>query len=127
MNKDKEILERLRELRAEYGTSYFDHAVKKLMRERLDVRGRPSRKRYRWSEYKTLYTLQGGNCGICEEPLQLIRGKISMDHKNPNLTGEEFEARWNRQVVHPDCNSAKNADSIPEQAKKTGKPMTELV
>jgi hypothetical protein len=109
------------------GKSEFWHLIKKLRARKLDVADRSKQKAYKWSEYTLLYHHQRGICGICGHDMPLIRRKIEMDHKNVNLTGDEYEARSNRQVVHMKCNREKAAKSIPEQAKFYGRPMTELV
>jgi 5-methylcytosine-specific restriction endonuclease McrA len=120
-------LSEIRRLRSEAGYGVFDACVKKIMRERLQVQGRPERKRYPWGEYKRLYEQQGGLCPLCQEVMPLIRGKVQMDHKNPNLTGEAFEARSNRQVTCSGCNAEKGAMSIAQQAKHYNLTMKDLV
>jgi len=109
------------------GTSKFWYCIKKLKARRLEVRGRTPRKRYSWYEYKYLYEQQDGRCGICQEVIPLIRGKIEMDHKNCNLTGDAYEDRSNRQVTCQPCNREKGALSIAQQSKKYSKTMAELV
>jgi 5-methylcytosine-specific restriction endonuclease McrA len=97
------------------------------LRRKLEVSGRPPRQKFPWSEYKRMYERQGGICPLCQEVMPLIRGKIEMDHINPGLVGEEFNARTNRQVVCRGCNREKSALSIPAQAKRYSKPMTEIL
>lgn len=110
-----------------YGRSRCNRVMREHLHKRLDVADRPERKRFPWGEYKRLYEQQRGRCGICKQTLALIRGLVEMDHINPNLTGEAFNARSNRQVVCVGCNRSKGALSIPAQAKRYGKPMAELL
>lgn len=118
-------LEELKSLRTKYGTGEFDHSIKTLNRERLENYNRPKRISFKWSLYRKLYRKQFGLCGICEAEMALIKGKVSMDHKNPNA--EDFNDESNLQVTHVRCNLEKSSKSIPEQSKETGKPFTELV
>jgi 5-methylcytosine-specific restriction endonuclease McrA len=127
MPDPKELESELRKLRVRYGYGTFDYIIKKLARERLQVNAddRPRRK-YRWSEYMRMYQEQKGKCPLCTEPLLALRGWLAMDHINPNLTNPEFDARSNRQVVHPDCNSRKAARSLLAQSKRSAKTIRQL-
>lgn len=112
---------------AKYGRSSCERVMKNWNRKRLDVVGRTERKRYPWSEYKRIYEQQRGVCPICNLPMAFIRGQIDMDHRNPNLTGEEFEARSNRAVTHSSCNRSKGALSVAQQTKRYGRTMTDIL
>jgi 5-methylcytosine-specific restriction endonuclease McrA len=57
--------------------------------------------------------------------MKLIRGEIEADHINPNA--EDFNNESNLQVLHSTCNQSKNAMSIAEQSKATGKGYVELL
>jgi 5-methylcytosine-specific restriction endonuclease McrA len=111
---------------AEAGTSKFWRCVDSLRRRRLEVKDRPARKHYPWGEYRRLYEQQGGLCPLCQEVMPLIRGKVEMDHVNCNATGEEFNARSNRQVVCKACNREKSAKTMYEMSKLSGKTMAEM-
>jgi 5-methylcytosine-specific restriction endonuclease McrA len=112
---------------AKYGRSSCERVMKNWNRKRLDVVGRPARVKFPWSEYKRMYERQGGLCPLCQEIMPLIRGKIEMDHINPNLTGEEFNAKANRQVVCSGCNREKGALSVADQTKRYGRTMTQIL
>ncbi len=110
-----------------WGRSRCDAIMRTHLRRRLETDVRPPRVRFSWGEYKRLYEQQRGICPLCQETMPFIRGKIEMDHINVNLTGEAYNSRSNRQVVCTSCNKEKGALSIPAQAKRYGKPMTEIL
>ncbi len=123
MNALKDCISELKALRVKYGTSIYDHSVKAINRERLQVSDRPARIRLSPAKRKHLYFQQGGKCNVCG---QLVEpDNFDIDHKNPNLTGEAFNAWPNLAIAHPSCNRSKGADSIPEQAKKLGETMVD--
>lgn len=115
----------LRALKEKHGYADYDAAVRTINRERLLTRNRGVRISWKWWEYKRLYLVQRGKCGICGDDMPLIRGAIEMDHKDPN--SKDFEASSNRQVVHQRCNREKSSKSIQQQSKETGKGFTELL
>ena len=84
---------------AKYGRSECNRIMRTHLKKRLEVTGRPERKRFPWGEYKRMYDQQRGRCPICKQTMALIRGLVEMDHVNPNLTGDAFNARDNRRVV----------------------------
>jgi hypothetical protein len=112
---------------AKYGRSSCERVMKNWNRKRLDVVGRTERKRYPWSEYKRLYDMQRGICSICRNEMVLIRGKVDMDHRDPNLTGAEFEARSNRSITHSHCNRSKGGKSIMAQAKQYSRTAADIL
>ena len=109
-----------------FGVSNVDYVVKENNRRRVERDNPKLRKSYRWSEYKRLYQRDHGICGICGREMALIRGTIHMDHKNPDLPVDSFEAEWNRQVVHKACNLHKGPMSIAKQAKEYGRTYVQL-
>jgi 5-methylcytosine-specific restriction endonuclease McrA len=118
----------LRAARDRFGYSRFDRSQKLLNRERLQVQGREKQKSYPWREYARLYKNQNGICGICQNPMTLIKKAqhLEMDHKNPNLTGEAFEAESNRQVTHWKCNREKGSKNLVQQSKKYHRTIMDL-
>lgn len=109
-----------------YGYSAVENEIKAWKRRRIPI-DRPARVKFPWSEYRRMYEAQKGICPLCQETMPLIRGKIEMDHINPELTGEEFNARSNRQVVCSGCNKEKSAMTVAQQTKFYGKTMTQIV
>ena len=112
---------------SKWGRSRCDRHMRTHLRRRVDTDGRPPRVRFPWGEYKRLYEVQRGICPLCSETMPFIRGKIEMDHINPELKGEEFNSRSNRQVVCMGCNREKGALSVMKQTKHYGKTMTEIL
>jgi len=120
------IRDRLIAIRDEVGYSLFWREVKSLSRERLDDKdNRQKRKHFPWSKYVSLYKKCRGICAWCEGAMPLIKGEINLDHKDPNA--EDFNGDANLQVLHSSCNKQKNAMSIADQAKHSGKTYTELL
>lgn len=120
----------LRRLRDEAGYGNFFYAVKKLVKERLQVdkEARGERRRYRPAEYKKLYHRQHGICPICESEMAMPKnwpGELEMDHIDPN--SKDWDAESNRQVTHAKCNQEKSSSSVQEQSRKTGKMFTEIL
>lgn len=128
---------KLRKVMEEEGRSNFFHYVKKISRERLRVadEDRPRERKYKAAEYKRLYYSQRGICPWCRDAMVLPKhfpGGLEMDHIDPNLTGEAFDAPWNRQVLHGkggtrNCNAEKNAKNLDEQSKATGRTVVDLI
>jgi len=109
-----------------YGRSDFDHCIDKLRRQRLDkAAGRPKRIRFSWVKYRRLYDKQRGICAWCDKEVALFRGDVEIDHRDPNA--EDFNGDGNLQLLHSSCNRSKNAKSIAEQSKATGKGYIELL
>ena len=109
-----------------YGRSEFDHCASKIRLARLEIGSlRPKRIRFPWSKYRRLYERQGGICPWCDTPMILLRGKVEIDHIDPN--SEDFNNDSNLQLMDAGCNRSKNAKSIAEQSKATGKGYVELL
>jgi 5-methylcytosine-specific restriction endonuclease McrA len=111
---------------AKYGYSRCQHVIKTWNRKRIPD-NRPARQKFPWSEYKRMYERQRGICPLCQEVMPMIRGKIEMDHVNPELMGEEFNARSNRQILCASCNREKSAMTIAQQTKHYGKTVREII
>jgi 5-methylcytosine-specific restriction endonuclease McrA len=111
---------------AVYGRSEFDYCADKIRKARLEIGNlRPKRVKFPWSMYRKLYDRQRGICAWCDKEMALIRGKVDMDHIDPN--SEDFNGSSNLQLLHSGCNRSKNAKSIAEQSKATGKGYIELL
>lgn len=113
--------------RTTFGTSLCDHVLRAENRRRVDREKPKVRKRRSWGEYTRLYKRQKGLCGICKSEMVLIRGRVEIDHKNPNLPPDEFEHERNLQLAHDYCNRHKGAMSIAEQAKGSGQTYREIL
>ena len=125
MTKFEQARKEYQDWRERHGVSVCDSIVKEFNRRRVERVNPKLRKRYSWSAYRSLYEQQRGVCPICQEKMFFIRGEIEMDHIDPNAV--DFEARSNRRILCRPCNREKAALSIPEQAKKYGKTMEELL
>lgn len=114
-------------LRAKYGTSPFDHAIKKLNRQRLDA-GQQREKRQHFSPrmYQLLFDKQKGICLRCDKVLDVPAKRNEIDHINPNRVGD-FNSFANLQLLHSSCNRSKGANSIHEESKATGKGYVEIL
>lgn len=121
----EQCLDELRALRNKYGTYNFDAAVKKMGRERLQNRDRPDRVRFPWSAYKRQYARQNGVCPVCDHEMVLLRGRIHMDHIDPNA--ENFNALSNLQVLHIGCNLKKGSDDLAAQTKHQGRTVRDIL
>ncbi len=121
-----DLLSELRALRTKHGYGEFDFAVKKLMRERLQVEGRAKRIKFPKSYYQKLFDFQMGLCPHCGKVLTIPATKNEIDHKNPN-EGEHFNDRFNLQLLHKSCNREKSSKSILQQSKETGRMSVELL
>lgn len=117
-------IDRLRLLRKEYGTSAFDHAIRTLMRERVNP-DRDKRKAVPWSLLKRKYNEQRGRCSICGLDMVLVRGQVEPDHVDPNR--QDFNSPENIRAAHSKCNRSKGSLSIPEQTKRYGKTMVDIL
>jgi len=118
-----DLYSKLKALQSEYGYSEFFNTIKKISRERLQNTDRPARIKFPWSKYRKLYQKQGGVCNWCDKEMALIRGKVEIDHLNPNA--ENFNDDSNLQLLHTNCNREKSSKSIQEVSKETGKTFVE--
>ena len=119
--------EELKALRVKHGTSQFDYAVKKLMRERIDS-GRDKREKFPKSMYQKLFDTQKGICPGYDtppHPLTIPAVKNEIDHIDPDRI--DFNHRTNLQLLCVDCNRRKSSKSIAQQAKETGRPYTRIL
>ena len=107
------------------GISDFRRLIEGMKNARLQVNDRPERKKFSWAIYRRLYDRQKGICPWCDKDMVLVRGKIEVDHRDPNAP--DFNAVANLQVLHSHCNRLKSAMSIEQQSKHTGKSFTELL
>jgi hypothetical protein len=53
--------------------------------------------------------------------------KLDVDHVDPNANWQTFNSRQNLQLTHAACNRSKGAASVPEQAKRYGRTMTDIL
>ena len=116
--------EELTALRQKYGTSEFDHVVKRLSRQRLQNYKRDQRKKFPSWLRKRLYDKQSGICRVCERFMSPKLNQLEIDHIDPNR--EDFNNEDNLQLVHWKCNRNKGAKSIQEQSKETGETFVAL-
>lgn len=114
----------LREIRRLAGYANFDAVVRKLNRERVNPE-REKRKRFPKSLYQVLYDRQKGMCPLCNEHLRVPATQNEVDHIDPNR--EDLNHKTNLQLAHPGCNRSKSAESIYEQAKKSGRGFADIV
>ena len=121
-----DCFDELQALRRKWGTSIFDAADLKLRRMRIEP-GRVKRKRFSNATYSRLYKRQGGLCAECSDPMLFIKGKMDIDHKDPNLQGDDFNRETNLRLTHPKCNREKGAKSIYEQALSHGETVAETL
>lgn len=110
-----------------YGYSAVENEIKAWKRRRVPE-DRPERIRVPIGARSVMYAKQNGLCGICG---QLMDGKnvsrLDVDHIDPMKTGTAFNHRSNLQLTHPGCNRSKGAASVPEQAKRYGRTMTDIL
>lgn len=122
------ILEELKSIRERYGYSEFDHAIKRINRERLQVEGREKRVKFPKSMYAKLYKFQFGMCSICELPMVKLgsyRG-LEIDHRDPNRQ-DGFNDWDNLGLAHEKCNREKSSKSMLQMSKESGKTVTEML
>jgi hypothetical protein len=107
------------------GRSDFRRLMDKQKNAKLQASDRPERKKFPWSLYKRLYERQAGLCPWCCGAMILLRGKVEIDHINPNA--DDYNGRDNLQLLHSHCNREKSGMSIEQQSKHTGKSFVELI
>lgn len=126
-DKYQYAIETLDQLESEVGRSVYDHAIKTKNRRRLENGiGREKRKSFAWSKYQYLYRKQNGICRWCEKEMVLLRGKVEIDHRDPN-SKEDFNSDSNLQLLHSHCNREKSAMPIEEQAKHLGRTYRKIL
>lgn len=111
-------LAELKMMRTRYGTSNFDHAIKLLMRERLDAPGRPQRIRVSLNARWKMYRRQKGICPLCNQEMPPDEKLWDVDHIEP--TSENFNGKDNLWLCHSSCNRSKGARSLNDLAKSSG-------
>jgi hypothetical protein len=107
------------------GRSDFRLLMDKQKNAKLQTTDRPERKKFPWGVYKRLYARQAGLCPWCGGAMILLKGKVELDHINPNA--EDFNNANNLQLLHAHCNREKSGMSIEQQSKHTGKSFVELI
>ncbi|MGA3245856.1 MAG: HNH endonuclease signature motif containing protein [Bacteroidota bacterium] len=126
MTRIQIVIDQLDRLKAEYGDFAFRQAVRSIRQRRLDNGHRERRKRFPWSKYQSLYRMQRGVCPLCRDDMVLIRGRVEIDHKDPNRE-EGFNDDDNLQLTHRKCNRKKSSRSLYQQAKKSNRNIAELL
>lgn len=124
LTREQECFNELVELRKKYGTGNFDFAMRKMRRMRIEP-GREDRKRFPWTMYKRLYQKQAGLCPRCCGAMILLRGKVEIDHYDPNA--EDYNGEANLRLLHTDCNREKSAKTPLQEAKATGQIITDTL
>ena len=114
----------LEALKAEWGYSRFDAAVRAINRKRLQGERAP-RKKFPWSKYRKLYDRQRGICPECKLLMPLVRGHVEIDHFDPNE--QDFNNESNLRLTHTLCNRSKGAKSVLEQSKASGRTFTDMM
>ena len=114
----------LRALREEHGTSEFDRAVKKMMKERLSNYSREKRKQFPERVRLKIYGKQGARCQICGDHIPDIK-LMEIDHVDPNR--QDFNTISNLQGLCRGCNREKGAKSVMAQTKFYGKTAKEIL
>ena len=134
MMTDQELMKMLDAAEGEVGRSRFWHVVDKKRKRRLqiDKGGRPNRVKASPAEKQKMYNRQQGKCPwrstTKENPHMLLipASRNECDEINPNLT-DNYNAKWNKQLLCPDCNREKSSMSIQEQAVHQGKTFEQIV
>ena len=117
--------EELTALRTKYGYSQFDHAVKSLMRQRLDAPGRPKRIHVSLNARWKMYRRQKGICYLCNKEMLPDEKLWDVDHIVSDA--EDFNGKSNLGLSHLSCNRAKGAKSLVDLAKETGTTVEEYL
>ena len=112
-------------LRGKYGTSQFDHAVKSLMRQRLDAPGRPKRIHVSLNARWKMYRRQKGICPLCNTEMAPDEKLWDVDHIEPD--SPNYNGKDNLWLTHASCNRSKGAKSLIEMAKETGATINEIL
>ena len=120
------LINRLDELKGEFGDFAFRQAVRNIRSRRLDNHDRERRKRFPWSKYQSLYRRQRGICPLCKDAMVLLRGEVEIDHKDPNRQ-VGFNDDDNLVLTHRPCNRRKSSRSLCQEAKKRKKLVVDLL
>ncbi len=108
-----------------YGRSQCDAIMRKHLRKRLENTDRPARVKVSLNARRHMYVKQSGKCSICGEPMDGNIQSLHVDHVDPNA--KDFNGRANLRLAHPSCNMSKGGASVPEQAKRYGRTMTDIL
>lgn len=125
MKHVKELFTILEGLQTRYGSSAFRAVLKRMNRRRLTQHQREERKKFPWSKYRKFYGIQKGVCPLCNEVMPFLKGKIEIDHRDPNR--KDFNNDNNLQLTHKECNRKKSSKSLYEASKETGKTIREIL
>ena len=120
-----DCLDDLKGLRNLYGTSTFDHAVKSLMRQRLDAPGRPKRVHVSLNARWEMYRRQKGICPLCNKEMAPDEKIWDVDHIEPDSAS--YNGRDNTWLTHSGCNRSKGAKSLLDLSKESGKTIQEFL
>lgn len=112
-------------LRTKYGTSEFDRALKTLAKQRIAA-GRPKRIHLSLAKRDKLLKRYGGRCHICRELID-PRSRWHVDHKNPHLTGDDFNDQRNLAPAHEKCNLEKSSKSVDQLSRERGLTYAEII
>jgi len=119
--------EEFNEWLSRYGRSTCDGIMREHFRKRIPD-DRPARIKVSASARRDMYARQSGKCGICGQPMDGGNvSRLDVDHINPELTGPAFNHRSNLRLTHSQCNKSKGALSLPEQSKRYGKTVAEIL
>lgn len=122
----REAIGILRNIKERGGKQVLRLAYQAVMREPKVNPDRDKRTKFPRQTYDTLYARQGGKCACPRgEDLLTPSWRNEIDHKDPNRS--DFNHKSNLQLLLPQCNKEKGGQSIPEQSKRTGRMMKDLV
>jgi 5-methylcytosine-specific restriction endonuclease McrA len=116
----------LEALLAHHGYSEFWYKIKRMSRRRLQVQDRPKRIHLSPRKRERLYFKHGGLCHNCQTLID-PKSKWEVDHVNPNLEGDEFNAESNLAPSCSACNREKSAQSVQEFSKSTGRTFEQIL
>ena len=112
-----DCLTELRGIFNRYPRSEFHHAVKSIMRERLDKADRDRRKPIPRKDKWRMFIKQGGVCPRCEN--EKLFTEMTVDHIEPIAKGG-LHAAHNFRLVCSACNSEKGDKDLLQDSKRTG-------
>jgi 5-methylcytosine-specific restriction endonuclease McrA len=127
MNERSDVfacMDKLLELRAQFGEYAFERALYLLKRRHYLSSRPPMRRKLKADEKKQLYIAQDGKCARCGKARSIQA--MTDDHFNVEA-GEAYNDISNRRLVCRRCNSAKGARSLYEEAKAINKTLVQLL
>lgn len=119
------IIAQMEDLQREFGVAQVRQAWNALARKKVHNPHREKRKRFSWALYRKLYHVQKGICPRCLQVMPLLKGRIEIDHRDPNR--QDFNGASNLQLMHTRCNRSKGSTSIPKQARNWSKTYVQLL